>query len=342
MIIVGNPKHYDNITLILEKTCLKYIKNNHHFDNLSITFYVRSKADIFMSHGCADKNYRETMKCKYLSNFKLILVPGPWLKKKLINLGVDESKIACVGWPKLDPLFVQKEIYMMNRNKYNTNNLKTILWAPTHNSGQRRVCVKKQKCIFSSISSYPDLHLYIDHINKIKGIKIITSKHPRNTQNKKLTFDKLVTCDYVIADSGSTIYEAWALGKPVIFPDWIVKNNINKTIAGSAEDYIYKNKIGYHPNNINQFVSLLKRDLIIGDDVKKFMEEYMPSRFNGISGKIILYEISKRFNVPVVHNIEHFTPYGIKNKSYGVNLYIFISIIFLIIMIKLLRIYIKK
>jgi len=44
------------------------------------------------------------------------------------------------------------------------------------------------------------------------------------------TMQPLVDADVVIADAGSTIYEAWALGKPVIFPDWLGKGRSAKEI----------------------------------------------------------------------------------------------------------------
>ena len=85
-----SSNNYEEINLLLKETTLKHIKNDSGFKNLSITFFVKEKVDIFMSHGCTDKNYREIENCKYLHKFKLILVPGPWLKNKLINLGIDE------------------------------------------------------------------------------------------------------------------------------------------------------------------------------------------------------------------------------------------------------------
>ena len=320
----GITIHYKNISNVLEDTTLKYIKNDSKFDNLSITFYVRRNADIFMSHGCADKNYREIDNSKYLHNFKLILVPGPWLKNKLINMGIEESKIACVGWPKLDPLFRELKSWRPNPQ------YKTVLWVPTHNWG----IFKGHK---TSISSYPGLFKYVKYINaNLKGIKIVISTHPKNRKTKEPTLDKLVACDYVIADAGSTVYEAWALGKPVIFPDWIVKDNIIRNIPDSAEEYIYSNNIGYHASNINEFIKLLKRKLVIERDVKEFMEEYMPSKFNGVSGKAVYNEINKYFiiesmrdyNDPLnLYNIEYFN----NKKSCGYS-YIYMVIVILVIL----------
>lgn len=323
----GGGIHYQNISKTLEKTTLKYTQDESKLKNISITFFVRSSldTDIFMSHGCADKNYREIENGKYLHKFKLILVPGPWLKKKLITYGIHESKIACVGWPKLDPLFLQLKKWKPN------NNYKTVLWVPTHNWGIYKVHK-------TSISSYPRLYRYMNYLNKLTGIKIIISTHPKNRKEKIPTLDKLVACDYVIADAGSTVYEAWALGKPVIFPDWIVKNKILNNIPGSAEEYIYTNNIGYHANNINELVSLLKSDLIIEKDVKDFMEDYMPSKFNGRSGKAVYRAINKFFiiesmkpsnNSVNLYNTEYFN--SNKNINRIFNIYTFICIIFLII-----------
>ena len=281
LIVNTNMYSYKCVSNVLANTTLKYIMNKSKFNKLSITFYIRKKADIFMSHGCADKNYREMSKCKHLDKFKLILVPGPWLKKKLVNRGISESKIACVGWPKLDPLFRQLKRWKPNPN------YKTVLWVPTHN--------KSIYYLENTISSYPKLKEYFGILKNINGIKLIVSVHPKNKRRKRVTLDKLVACDYVIADAGSTVYEAWALGKPVIFPDWIIKENIIKNIPGSAEEYIFSNNIGYHARDINEMYDMLNSNLVIGDDVKEFMKEYMPSKFNGVSGKVVHNEIYKFF-----------------------------------------------
>ena len=44
------------------------------------------------------------------------------------------------------------------------------------------------------------------------------SLHPRNRKDKRPTTYGILDCDYVISDFGTMVYEAWALGKPVIFP----------------------------------------------------------------------------------------------------------------------------
>lgn len=241
--------------------------------NIIFTFYVRAiGSDIFMSHGCADKNYHIIDNCFHINKYDYIMVPGPWLKRKLIKNNIPKEKIYCVGWPKLDDLFELKK---------KKNNHTTILWAPSH-SDQTNPCGKA--------SSYPDFSKYFKKI-KENNISIITNLHlySQETKNQKITSNQYLEADYVVADFGSTIYESWALGIPVIFPDWIVKKNVIKYYKGSAEEYIYTNSIGLHVNNIDDLISVVKDDNNKTIDVKTkdFIEDYMPSKFNGKSGKTI-------------------------------------------------------
>lgn len=277
-VIKKNWRCYREVVELLKETTLRYIKHNWKYKKLTITFFVRDKADIFMSHGLADKNYHTAHDT--LDRFKLILVPGPWLKNKLVNLhGIHESKIACVGWPKLDPLFDTE-------SKINTET-KTILWVPTHDQAESYAD--------HPISSYPKLNEYMELLKSIENVNIVTSTHPRNRKDKEPTSNQLLNCDYVIADAGTTVYEAWALKKPVIFPDWICKKNIKRSLKTSAEEYIYDNNLGYHANDIDELVNYIKDDLFIEDDVTEFMEEYLPSKFNGIGGKLVFDEVDRFF-----------------------------------------------
>ncbi len=54
------------------------------------------------------------------------------------------------------------------------------------------------------------------------------------------------------------VYEAWALGKPVIFPRWAmdVETLINRNPL-SAESYIYRNRIGLHPESLEEMQMML-------------------------------------------------------------------------------------
>jgi hypothetical protein len=54
------------------------------------------------------------------------------------------------------------------------------------------------------------------------------------------------------------VYEAWALGKPVIFPRWAI--DVETLITRnplSAESYIYRNRIGLHPESFEEMQVML-------------------------------------------------------------------------------------
>lgn len=84
------------------------------------------------------------------------------------------------------------------------------------------------------------------------------SLHPRNRSDRKPTGSQLVWSDVVISDFGTMVYEAWALGKPVIFPRWAmdVDTLINRNPL-SAESFIYRNRIGLHPESLAEMQDML-------------------------------------------------------------------------------------
>jgi hypothetical protein len=84
------------------------------------------------------------------------------------------------------------------------------------------------------------------------------SLHPRNRSDRTPTGNQLVWSDVVISDFGTMVYEAWALGKPVLFPRWVidVETLINRNPL-SAESYIYRNRIGLHPDSYEEMLEML-------------------------------------------------------------------------------------
>ena len=289
----GTTVNYGQVNEILKKSIEKHIPKGGGDSNLSISFFIRQKADIFMSHGCADKNYRCMLKCKYLKHFKYILVPGPWLKNKLIRLGVPKEKLFCVGWPKIDLFFANRKKYLNDKKAmYQARVTKTrgrsrkpkvkILWAPSHNKYYKT----------TGCSSFPAFNKYYRRLSENSWIDIRASLHPKNNTRSTITTFEIAECDYVIADYGSTVYEAWALGIPVIFPSWLTGNNIIKQLLGSAEAYIYNNRIGIHCNSYRDMLARICLEPRpgsekIGKKVRNFMKQYMPSRYNGNSGLTI-------------------------------------------------------
>lgn len=235
--------------------------NLHFF--LEEHYRKQSKSEIgtsvFMSHGLADKGWWDI---NSINTYDYVCVPGPLWMRKMIQEGIPEKKILMVGYPKLDPLyFIKKE----------EKQVKKVLWAPTHNN---------------SISSYPQFN---DYLNQFPVDFVIESSlHPQNKQNNKPTFTELAHADIVIADSGSLLYEAWALNIPVIFPDWLVKEKLLRHYPTTLEAKIYRENIGYHATSFEHLIELIYRALQHGVDqsAKKLIDEILPPSFRGNSGKI--------------------------------------------------------
>lgn len=222
---------------------------------------------VFMSHGIADKRWRNGQKVK---NYDYICVSGPLWEKKMIREGIPNKKILTVGYSKLDPIF-------QNKIKKIPNKRKQILWAPTHNI---------EKWTIADVSSYPE---FSDCLPKFPcDFNINTSLHPGNKANRKPILQELINADIVISDCSSIMYEAWALDKPVIFPDWLVKEKIIKQYPRSFEEKIYNEEIGYHAKDMNDLINLIYIGLEKGIDEKaqELIEGIFPKKLRGNSGYV--------------------------------------------------------
>ena len=259
---------------------------------LNFCFFVGSQAPkprILMSHGVADKNYIGSREKGKATKFDYLFVPGPAYKEKHTtgfiardrknveyvheNKGYPADRIFVVGWPKLDPIF-------NGGYKRTPSDKIRILYAPTHNA-------------IKAVSSFPAFNEYLDKFPADFGV--INSPHPCRKEDRMPTMQHLVDADVIIADAGSTIYEAWALGKPVIFPDWLVRTGVLNIFNGAFEAQIYRENLGYHAKDFHHLLELIPEALEKGvtDDVKEFMKGVCPAEFNGKSGKTIA-EILRR------------------------------------------------
>lgn len=243
-----------------------YKINEYQEDMININFFREYKPQrgIFMSHGIADKNWRDANK---VISYDYICVSGMAWKDKMIRQGFPEHKILITGYTKLDPIFNGEIIP-------NKGDRKKILFAPTHGTIKR-------------VSLYKDTP---DIINIIpKEFEIIISPHPAMNNNSNPTMQNLIDADVVISDCSSIIYEAWALGKPVIFLDWLVKDEIIKEFPNSFEDFIYTTRLGLHAQNPQHLISLLyfvlNNNLSIDVPVKNFIEGILPFELRGHSGE---------------------------------------------------------
>jgi hypothetical protein len=227
--------------------------------------------NVFISHGIADKNWRTADR---VNDFDFVCVSGDLWKDKLIQQGLHESKIILNGYTKMDNIFKIQKSYIKNKP--------TILFAPTHNT---------------SVTCYDKLNNVLDRLKN--DYEIIISEHPFNKIDKVVTSNEYLEADVVIADFGSSMYEAWALNKPCVFADWLVKEDINELYPNSFEDYIYNNSIDYHANNEDEFIELIEVacEKGITNEAVNFIDGIFNKELRGNSGEItanILKEIDSK------------------------------------------------
>jgi len=244
---------------------------------VNFSLFIRVPSEVLMSHGVADKNYLWSSdgQGKRLANKRQhLLVPGEWLKRRLleskaIRLGPDQIHV--VGWPRLDELIDQ--VPAPSRRRIGEPKPR-ILWAPTHNRRKRGETGR-------STSSFPEFENYLRTLSRFAWIDV--SVHPRNRTDHTPTGASMPRADIVVADFGTTVYEAWALGKPVIFPRWLLADRIAEYLPGSAESYIFSERIGYHPDSFDELVDIVRAGPVVTPDVTAFMDDYLEPRWFGRS-----------------------------------------------------------
>lgn len=227
--------------------------------------------DIFISHGIGDKNYWKGSK---ISDFKYAFCPGPTWCNRMRDTGF-MGEIFITGYTKLDPIFQGKYTKTKRDKPY-------IVWLPTHGYSNKH----------KGRSSFP---FFSPYLKDFPGCyEIGNGMHPTTKMNRNTkqlpTMQELVDADVIIADAGSTVYEAWAVGKPVIFPDWICKKDVMahfKNDTQNLEYQIYSKGIGYHAKDINHMYQLIEKALIDGmkDEEKEFIDGIFPENLRGKAGE---------------------------------------------------------
>jgi hypothetical protein len=248
-------------------------------DCLNFSLFIKLPADVVMSHGLADKNYflRKDENGERISNrLAHLLVPGEWLKRRLLrrdDLQVGADRIHVVGWPRLDILLqTQHDMPVVPRLP---DARPKVLWAPTHDYARRG----EDR---ASNSSYPELLEFVPMFEK--HFDFAMSLHPRNRTNKQPTHHSLLDCDYVISDFGTIVYEAWALGKPVIFPHWLIGERIKTHLGKSADAHIFHERLGLHADNPQQMVDFVMDGAGIDARTAAFMDDWLSPDYAGRSG----------------------------------------------------------
>jgi len=273
------PSPYSEVIKLMTEPILE------HIDVLpkALFFFLEGNKDgIFMHHGISDKGYH---RIERLKKIKHLLYPGPTWKEKLIRQGIPAEKIHIVGWPRLDPIF-------QGKIKYTPGEKKRIAWCPTHNA-------------IPEISSYPEFEKHLDIFSD--KYEVISSVHPARRQDRKTSLDVLVNADVVISDTSSILYEAMAIGKPVILLDFMVKDGVMSRLKGTFEEDIYREEIGYHAKSLEELPEIVELALEKGidDKARKFIDGIFPPELRGKSGEATA-KILKELMVTMSFNCPHF------------------------------------
>ncbi len=249
---------------------------------LNVTLFIRQSAEVLLPQNLSDKDYlwqRNSRGKYYVSEFEAVFVPGQWLRNRLLktkDLGLKPEQVFSVGSPRVDYLRARQE----NQPK-NVSGKLTVLWAPLHNEWK----LGKDR----ALSSHPEFGYYLEVMQE--HFEVITVVHPRNRKDKYAIVDELLAADVVISDYSSVLYEAWALGKPVIFPRWLLGDLVLNKAPSSAEAHIYRNKIGYHPQSIVELIEIIRQGPEIGADVHAFMGEYLENYSSGSASKLVVQRL---------------------------------------------------
>lgn len=272
---------------------------------LSLSLFIRQSreeiaatpADIVMAHGIADKRYFFIVGSDGLplvNNCKYVFVPGDWHVNRLVEgryrrnpkyqLMLQDNQIRKVGWLRLDPM-----ISKTKQDQGKAHRRLKVLWAPTHNT----ITSAKSDSDLAP-SSFPAFKKHLPWL--YLKYKCDVSLHPRNRGTKTPTTEKLIECDVVISDFGTMVFESWALGKPVIFPRWCIDvDTLLERNPLSAEAYIYRNRIGLHPETPSEMHKML-RDIdrnrkkdpskdFRGPGVAAFIDHYIDPKERGFDAQ---------------------------------------------------------
>ncbi len=229
---------------------------------------------IYLPHGISDKGTRtgRTMK-----KYGMTMVSSKAWQDKLVSQGLERSRALIGGWPKLDPLFNNPQ---PRPDEYEGKIV--VLWAPTHTNDSKSSYHAMNDC-----QSWPD------------DIVMIKSPHPYdrrrlNMESIEPTMWDLVHADVVISDASSIIYEAWILGKPVIFPSWYCKPRTLKSAPPvSYNRNIYEQEIGLHAKSKKHIIDLVyqSQEEPLDPRAVKIAEEVLPVELRGNSGAATAREL---------------------------------------------------
>ncbi len=250
-------------------------------DCLNLSMFIREPGEVFLSHSLADRNYLliGDGASRFLNRFSLVCVPGSFTRDRLLNtpaITLRPDQIVAMGHPRIDVLRRMQQDHAPPEPL--PEGRLRVLYAPAHGGHMLRDGAQ--------LSTWPDFAPHLEDL--AQQHEVVTRLHPRDRQGDKAILGaELLDCDVLITDVSSAMFEAWALGKPVIFPRWLMQDKVERRYPGSAEAHICAERIGLHPDSPEEMLALLDqiRDQraagvpvhgsVLGEDVQEFMRLYL-------------------------------------------------------------------
>lgn len=238
--------------------------------------WPEDEISVLISHGIADKGIRQ----KLAPDFDYVVTPGPMHTDVLHKAGVPENKIIELGYTKLDPLY-------NNPTGGTVGAAPTVLYAPTQGGGgdiahmgdttPPPIGAARRSSWWRRDEVLALLDTTTHHV--------VQCHHPRYTPGHKATLSQYVGADAVIADGGSTLWEAIALSIPVVTPRWIVGQGFRT--KDTLEARLYRTNTARHAKRSTQLVPLIDEAINDGptDAEHKLSHRVLPVEYRGTSGQ---------------------------------------------------------
>lgn len=238
-------------------------------DTVRVSMYPGVPGDVLLMFDLADRNHFRQFTTDgqpFVQGFRKIFVPGNWLRRHLLAdraLHLNEDQVVSAGAPRVDYL---RDLMGQMAPKSADAPL-NVLFAPLHGNWADRHG--------EPMSMRSAMAPYLDALRA--RIALVEVEDGRNKDFKRPITRELLDADIVITDYTSVIYEAWALGKPVIFLRWLTGDRIMEKAPHCAEAHIYRERIGHHVESFSDLLALLAegRDLGLGQGVEPFMADYL-------------------------------------------------------------------
>lgn len=255
-----------------------YTNNRDRYFSRSQTYDGFS---IHVSHGLASKGYRDHFKTR---TYRHIFVPGGHHRDEVLRSGAPARKLEVLGYPKLDELFSRRA------GEYSRDPSRIrVLFAPTHGGGGESFVEGNSNAPGARATAYWRKEEVLQSLQEA-GFEVVESLHPRHAPRHKATWEEYITTDVVVADGGSTLYEAGVLGIPVVSPTWMVgERNIERGGRNlrTLESVYYTKRYGYHVDNPDALSDTILEAVENGQDerTRDWMEGVVPSSLRGSSGE---------------------------------------------------------